>query len=545
MYDRIIMPRYEDEERDILPKPQIEQVIDHSKGENRIRTVLDQSITSLRSDSAEADNLSPYASSTKFLRELFEQKDSKREGIFGPPERLNNDEFDQVVQHIPDIAQGLGNTETFIATVNTISRTLDYISVEDSLDTLMRKREVIRELVPLLDSIPWADILDDDTTSNKGVQLIRSISGLGVDLKGKLRDGLNTAPVLQKLGTMMTEEEITGSNPEFYINYLMKSLHGDQQKKFIENLSENISDGTIKVYAYAEYLLPQFNEYYHARAGMQKFLEVYAQNKYGVNISPILASIAEYSQTPTSSHNERYIISSNIRRLFDVLDGLKDPSKITTLYEYYGIVHFGRYPLEALIQQAEREKPDLNKKRSVIISAHDDHNGAFNNFGLTKFMNESIESLDATHEPTIYEVGRIKDLLHVFQDLARDERPIDFLTFSAHGSKDSVRVGSRETLTGLIRTRDLFKLRTRFPQYSYLINEQTLIVLNSCLTGSFNTKEDENLAREASRTGARVLAAGDVSYGVNFYITNDELDITIEGAPNHIYQNGELLQKDR
>lgn len=160
-----------------------------------------------------------------------------------------------------------------------------------------------------------------------------------------------------------------------------------------------------------------------------------------------------YRSEKSGIENLHLNFESNMSRIADLEE--QRSGATAWLSQQYGIRHFGRYPLEMLVQQFDK-KGIASRPYGVIISAASDHNGALNNkLGIFESLSRQLES---SHDIFVAEAGTPAELstrLQRFHNVNHLNHKLDFAIISAHGNAESLQFGHANNI-GSLAVKDEF-----------------------------------------------------------------------------------------
>jgi len=225
----------------------------------------------------------------------------------------------------------------------------------------------------------------------------------------------------------------------------------------------------------------------------------------------------------------------------------REPGISRFLFENFGIVDFGRYPPEMLVEQYKRFE-DQDTPYGIILYPHSDWNGAFHH---------DVEDFRALSQQTsgralvrIVECGSKIDVARALLNLEKrynpgkdDKHRIAFAIIGGHGTRESIQFGYTG---GEARTR-LYLEDFKGPgvqRASRFFKEGASIVLASCSTGV-----EGGMAQELSRLiKGKVVGPSIPSHGKSLVKNmqesgNIELDVNYSGPDiRREYVNGVYIQ---
>lgn len=121
---------------------------------------------------------------------------------------------------------------------------------------------------------------------------------------------------------------------------------------------------------------------------------------------------------------------------------LAAPGSVKVLQQEFHLEHFGRYPLQVLLDMYEQRGEAGNW--GLLVYAKEDHNGALYENGPLKEMHSSIAS---SCKMRIIECDSVGGLSKDLQGMASSFEKASFLLISAHGAPDSIQLGEGKTIT--------------------------------------------------------------------------------------------------
>jgi len=176
------------------------------------------------------------------------------------------------------------------------------------------------------------------------------------------------------------------------------------------------------------------------------------------------------------------------------------PGIIRTLSQEFGIVHFGRYPKDLLVNQFD-EKDDQIKPYGVIVFPKSDWNGAF--FQDSHIFRKLGSQLKDKFNIRIIEVENKFDVVRGLVNFKRryPAHKISFAIIGGHGTKYTINFG-KEKIDGRHRLEPIDLVGERARGVSEFFEPNPSIVLISCSTGA-----EGGIGQQLSRLmGARVVA---------------------------------------
>lgn len=160
----------------------------------------------------------------------------------------------------------------------------------------------------------------------------------------------------------------------------------------------------------------------------------------------------------------------------------KDPGICLFLWKNFGIVNFGRYPDEVLLQQ--RKQFENVGPYGIIMYARDDHNGAFNRPYLIKDMAEQAgDALNLRIMEVQDLIGAVRMLIRLHQQYFQKGlgHKIQFALFGGHGTSDCIQLGNDYQQGYQVVSDDLN--RAGGERLRNFFEEDAVIILQSCSTG--------------------------------------------------------------
>lgn len=202
----------------------------------------------------------------------------------------------------------------------------------------------------------------------------------------------------------------------------------------------------------------------------------------------------------------------------------QDPTAPNEIFERFGIIHFGRYSPEQLLDQLNliREIEAGGKKPNsviVVATATGDYNGSLEDATLEGEHNNAIlaRKKDPRVPPVIFiEADLPESLGKTLETIGRDVAPISALFVTAHSDEKEVHLSSRGA--GSINS-EAYGLLEHFDSQKSM-TPGAEICLQSCSAGA-----EHGIAEKLSvRLGKRVYATSKSSYGVTepFAFEQDE-----------------------
>lgn len=160
------------------------------------------------------------------------------------------------------------------------------------------------------------------------------------------------------------------------------------------------------------------------------------------------------------------------------LEAARPGSAAKLAAEPFGILAFGRYPIDLLLRQAENaDRTDV--PWGIVILGEDDHNGALSSpdFAWTDGIGDA--------QTRVMEAGSLSELLRRFLALREKYGQIHFAYVGGHGTKDSIAFGAPNAVEpwdehGLASVH-LKNLMGLLPAGTFVEGAEG--VLNSCSTG--------------------------------------------------------------
>lgn len=218
-------------------------------------------------------------------------------------------------------------------------------------------------------------------------------------------------------------------------------------------------------------------------------------------------------QTSTGSAKSDYDRASNLGAILALEK--RNPGITKDLMDNFGILDFGRYPLEVLRSQA-REKDETDRPYGIAIYPRSDYNGAF--YSSSEYLEDiynQFRSVPDIKRPRIkiFEAESIKDLVSILNMSRKKWGKISFAITGAHGSERNIAFGEKEE-NGTLNKLDLFRKGARAVREAF-INQPT-IILDSCSTGSLG-----GIAGAMSAIGGDIIAPN-VSTGIS------EVKVTVD-----------------
>lgn len=174
----------------------------------------------------------------------------------------------------------------------------------------------------------------------------------------------------------------------------------------------------------------------------------------------------------------RNMMVGNINRL-KALKKKGGEAVIKKLYEDYGITHFGRYPLEILLDQANEEAGPYG----IWLGAYSDHNGAFD--GDKSFRGIDEFNLECGELGYGLKIVEARDKLSVIRRLMYldkkfgNKNKISFVVVNGHGERTRVDLGKGSD--GSMAVDDLSSKSAEVIKMVY--DSKVIFLFNSCTTG--------------------------------------------------------------
>lgn len=211
-------------------------------------------------------------------------------------------------------------------------------------------------------------------------------------------------------------------------------------------------------------------------------------------------------------------ITQNLESLTDVWRAT-GPEGVMKLHDTFGIRHFGRYPSELLVKQAQHKKathPD--QQYVVVLYPFKDPSGAF--YNDPELFSNLAAQLQTTHAMVFTESAHrhelLRRLLLVYREYSGEaELPADMILLGGHGNEHSMEFGTQYPTNQI--TKYDFKPTTSPPGIDRLIRKDAPIILASCSTGA-----PDGLAEWAAGVLGRPITAPDTSTGIS------DIDVVID-----------------
>jgi|GEM_PF-5573079 len=188
--------------------------------------------------------------------------------------------------------------------------------------------------------------------------------------------------------------------------------------------------------------------------------------------------VSSWRVTREGNHYPTEIVIANVLAIRALLK--HDPDSVGKLYRLFGITHFGRYPVEVLMDQLSG-LADKKNRFGVFISAYDDWNGAFysdrQNIGSLwrqlKKIGYRMRIIEARGRPSL-----ARRLISLKQ---RYGRKMEFRVIMGHGSRSSVTLGRSGQFSDLESEPADTKKTAEFGQELFVAGAPMLFI--SCSTG--------------------------------------------------------------
>jgi len=194
-------------------------------------------------------------------------------------------------------------------------------------------------------------------------------------------------------------------------------------------------------------------------------------------------------------------IYDNLKVIVDL--ETKQPGMALFLYKEFGIMDFGRYPVEMLLKQFE-EFNDASKPYGVIMYPRNDWNGAF--YADKNVFQDFFKSLQGEFSIRVVECEGRMDVAKTLIRMNKKYNPpdgsghkISLAIIGGHGTENSIRFGGEDERHAL-HLQDLMGKGIR--KAGQFFDENPTIILVSCSTGA-----DKGIGHELSaKLGAKVIA---------------------------------------
>ena len=269
-------------------------------------------------------------------------------------------------------------------------------------------------------------------------------------------------------------------------------------------------------------------------------------NHYGMNpertmsawreaIFPIKNKTAEEN---LSEEGQQACVFQNFRYLKNLED--KRPHSASFLADEFGIMNFGRYPLEMLIDQYDNAE-DMEHPYGIVITAARDYNGAFYNGREEEVLNSLSNQLNKEN----YKVRMVESggkftfarFLVRFNEKYGARQKISFAIIRTHGNKDCLSLGDwsedeeKKAITSF-HSRDLKKSKT-LEKIKQFFTDHATIILDSCSTG-----QRDGIAQNIfKQLGIQVLAPkknGGID-SIDIKNNNNKLDFNVKYDTNSLF----------
>ena len=214
--------------------------------------------------------------------------------------------------------------------------------------------------------------------------------------------------------------------------------------------------------------------------------------KLGLDYHSILGVWFKYDKTASRE------VGDNLENLLK-LEKHK-PGLAKRLNTEYGIVHFGRYPVDLLIDM-DTHKQDTTLPYGIIVYPIDDWNSGF--LSHSKIFAKLRGQLQGKYNMRVVECRDKKDItrkLLNFDYSYGDSQKISFAIIGGHGGKGRIQFGSPGDHKSYLTTENLTATRVRKGRELFKPNPNLILV--SCSTGE-NQGIAENLSHKFK---ARVFA---------------------------------------
>lgn len=220
----------------------------------------------------------------------------------------------------------------------------------------------------------------------------------------------------------------------------------------------------------------------------------------------------------------------------------KHPGSTTVLAQEFGVRTFARYPEELLAAQFE-ERNKNDKPYGVMISAENDHNGAF--YTWKDQFAEMYHDLEGQYYLRALECGTVGDLMQLLVGLDQrygQQNKISFIILNGHGHKNGFTFGADKKTGSRLHKQDLHHPVAQEVVKHLFVKEPTIVV-NSCRTGS-----PGGLTQALSKlTGGKAFGARGESgvLQLSTLLENGKVDFKVPDNRRRnigIYVNGEPLQ---
>ncbi|HEV7702056.1 MAG TPA: hypothetical protein VGO63_01255 [Candidatus Paceibacterota bacterium] len=215
----------------------------------------------------------------------------------------------------------------------------------------------------------------------------------------------------------------------------------------------------------------------------------------------------------------------------------QQPGVLATLKKDFNLDHFGRYPIEMLIKQANE---GMQEGMGLAVYSKADHNGTFYSNVKWLFKQFPTDSKGTCVFETNDPIGDLPALSLKLRHLIKNGTHIPYVILSGHGTPQSIQYGRHDQEGGDLIVDEKLKEQSRL--IMPLLKDTTLI-LQSCSTGQEIARELSELY-EATAIGPSM--DGDIVEFESNPKGSDEL-FTVkylgDGMKTMVYKNGELLKE--
>ena len=181
----------------------------------------------------------------------------------------------------------------------------------------------------------------------------------------------------------------------------------------------------------------------------------------------------------------------------------RKPGVTKVLFDEFNIRNFGRYPVEALLSQAE-ELDDRTTPYGMLIYPLADWNQAFfEDVGTIGHLYRQL--LQLGYNLRISESENKLDLVHSLNRARKRFGPMQFAVIGGHGDRDHIEFGRNDR--GNLSVEDFSTKGARATSLAFV--DDPTIVLISCSTG-----QKGGVAKQISQLGGEVIAP-DQTTGIN------------------------------
>lgn len=305
------------------------------------------------------------------------------------------------------------------------------------------------------------------------------------------------------LGFLENSYNPSGKNdnwPLALINLSLAQTNPDEQKEILEILDKKL-DKEISLFAdpNTKDREKEYAQKFILRAcGMKNAPEIYEKSTRYLN--SLLGRFGLNMQNISESwfRQEGEIHPSNILEHIDRMNKLEDvrPGAVKALHSEFGLTLFKKYPLETLINQYDQKDSDF--PYGIYVTTLEDSDRALTveqRFLNYKSLSESGNLLRFVEFKSTFSLLKRLALLN---NRYGEKNKIGFAILNAHGSKDSIVVGGKQSRE--IESKDLDD--DNMKMLGSLFAEHPNILLLSCDTG-----KEEGIAQTLSGIpGAKVIA---------------------------------------